>query len=162
MLVSTDYEEPLNWWFHPTSEIETKEIGENTMIWRWVHISPKVKIGKNCMIGQGCYIGPNVIIGNNVRIQNGAYIPEGIIIENGVFIGPNVVFTNDRYAPSELREGVLVKEGVSIGANATILPGIIIGEYSTIGAGSVVCKNVEKWDIICGNPAISTSKKRNK
>lgn len=132
-----------------------ENIGDDTKIWRWTQICNGVKIGHNCMIGNHCYVGPNVVIGNNVRIQNGCYIPEGVTIGNNVFIGPHVVFTNDKYPPQdrELWGKVIVEDGVVIGANSTILPGITLHGKCVVGAGSVVTKDIEEGQLWCGNPA---------
>jgi len=123
------------------------------------------KIGKNCKIGAFVEIRKDVVIGNNVKIQAFAFIPEGITIENGVFIGPHVCFTNDKYPKSINKDGSLkmaddwtverthVQEGASIGANATILCGVTIGEHAMIGAGSTVTKDVPPGVTVAGNPA---------
>lgn len=142
---------------HDSAEIETafERIGTGTRIWRWVHVCNGVEIGENCSIGQGCYIGPNVRIGNNVRIQNGAFIPELVTIEDDVFIGPNVVFTNDKHPPGKREDWlpILVKRGASIGANATIIAGVTIHEGARVGAGAVVTKDVVANELVKGVPA---------
>ena len=113
------------------------------------------EIGENVSIGAFAEIGNKVKIGNNVKIGCGAFIPENVIIEDDVFIGPHVVFTNDKYPPSNgaWRENspTIVKSGIGIGANSTILPSLIIS--GNVGAGSVVTKNVPKGAVVYGNPA---------
>lgn len=142
---------------HETSIIdENVKIGDGTKIWHWVHICSGAKIGENCILGQNVYIGPNVIIGNNVKIQNNVSIYEGVEIGSNVFLGPSCVFTNDKY-PKAVGDWqiskTIIKDDVSIGANATIVCGITIEQGSTVGAGSVVTKNVESNVIVIGNPA---------
>jgi len=141
---------------HELAEVETEDIGEGTVIWRWSHVMEGAKIGRDCMIGQGCFVGKNVVIGDGCRIQNGAYIFEGVTLEDRVFVGPGVVFTNDRHpragVPCEWEETV-VRRGASIGANATIRCGVTIGEGATIGAGAVVTKDVPAGETWAGNPA---------
>ena len=110
-------------------------------------------IGDDCTIHAPVWIGNNVVIGDRCKVQAFAFIPDGVTISNDVFIGPHVVFTNDKYPPSDLREHTFVHKGVSIGANATIMCGITIGERSRIGAGAVVTKNVAPDAVIYGNPA---------
>ena len=145
---------------HESSYIDNNvEIGEGTKIWHFTHILPNTKIGKNCSIGQNVSIGPNVIIGDNVKIQNNVSLYEGLIVENDVFIGPSAVFTNvlnPRATISRKNEfkQTILKKGCSIGANATIVCGHIIGEYSLVAAGAVVTKNVGKNEVVVGNPAI--------
>ncbi len=128
------------------------------MIWHWTHVREDAIIGENCIIGQNCYIGPGVKIGNGVKIQNNVSIYEPIEIEDEVFCGPSMVFTNvinprsgvnrkDEFKKTTLRRGC------SIGANATIICGIELGQYSMIGAGSVVTKNVKSFSCCVGNPA---------
>jgi len=142
---------------HPTSDIQTNAIGDNTKIWQFCVILPNTKIGDNCNICSHVYIENNVLIGSNVTIKNGALIYEGVIIEDNVFIGPNVTFTNDinprsRNISFQLKK-TIIKKGASIGANSTILAGIEIGEYAMIGAGSVLTKNVGTQELWYGNPA---------
>jgi acetyltransferase-like isoleucine patch superfamily enzyme len=143
---------------HPTADVQTKFIGEGTLIWQFCVILDGASIGKNCNINCNVFIENNAIIGDNVTIKPGVQIWNGVTLENDVMIGPNVTFTNDVYPKSKNKnfkiEPTLVKEGASIGANSTILPGIIIGRNALIGAGSVVTKNVPDNEIWFGNPAI--------
>lgn len=111
-------------------------------------------IGDECNICSHCFIENNVKIGNRVTVKNNVSIYDGITIEDDEFIGPSVAFCNDKYPKSKNTkfklESILIKKGASIGANATILPGVTIGENSLIGAGSVVTKNVPANTIIKG------------
>ncbi|POY34902.1 dTDP-6-deoxy-3,4-keto-hexulose isomerase [Solitalea longa] len=142
---------------HPTSEVQTDQIGNDTMIWQFCVILKGAKIGSNCNINFNVFIENDVNIGDNVTIKPGVQVWDGVTIEDDVFIGPNVTFTNDIYPRSkqypEVFAKTTIKKGASIGANATILAGIEIGEYSLIGAGSVVTKNVPPHTIWYGNPA---------
>ena len=137
--------------------------GEGTVVWEehLSNIDPSVIIGKNCRIHSNVWIGEFVVIGDNVKIQALTFIPNGVIIENDVFIGPGVVFTNDKHPPSQGKgwSQTFVRRGAVIGANATILPGLEIGEDATIGAGSVVTKSVGKGQTVVGNPARLIQKK---
>jgi len=141
---------------HPLSDVKTSRIGKNTDIWQYVVILPGAVIGDYCNINAHCFIESDVKIGNNVTVKCGVYLWNGIIIENNVQIGPSVNFTNDQYprakTPFKLLK-IIVKQYASIGANATILGGIIIGEYSLVGAGSVVTKNIPNNTLWVGNPA---------
>ncbi|KXK09375.1 MAG: dTDP-3-amino-3,6-dideoxy-alpha-D-galactopyranose 3-N-acetyltransferase [Microgenomates bacterium OLB23] len=104
-----------------------------------------------------CFIEGDVVIGDNATIKCGVYLWNGILIENGVFIGPNATFTNDKLPRSKNRDykqhQTILREGCSVGANATILPGITIGQYSMVGAGSVVTKSVPDYALVRGNQA---------
>jgi len=117
-------------------------------------------VGENTLIGSGVIIEDHCTIGSDVMIQSNVYIPTNSIIEERVFLGPNVVLTNDkRMARGDCKlEGAIIKKGTRIGANATILPGIIIGRDSIVGAGSVVTKNVPDNEIVVGVPAASIGK----
>lgn len=143
---------------HQNAIVESEQIGEGTKIWAFSHVCKNAKIGKNCVIGEGAYIGPNVVIGDNVKIQNHSLIYEGVEIEDDVFIGPNVVTTNDIY-PSAVGSWerrfrkTKIHKGASIGANSTIVCGNNIFEGALIGAGSVVTKDVPAGKVAYGNPA---------
>ncbi len=145
---------------HDSSYIdENVFIDEGTKIWHFSHVQSGSTIGTNCSIGQNVNIGNNVKIGNHVKIQNNVSIYEGVELEDYVFCGPSIVFTNILRPRSEFpqRGGAfykktLVKKSSSIGANATIVCGVTLGEYSFIGAGSVVVKDVPNFALIVGNP----------
>jgi acetyltransferase-like isoleucine patch superfamily enzyme len=136
---------------------DSKNIGRGTQIWNFSHVLEGALIGEDCNICENVYIENDVVIGNRVTIKNGVQIWDGIEIKSDVFVGPNVTFTNDRHPQSGnssfYLERTIVSEGASIGANATILPGLVIGSNSVVGAGSVVTKSVPSNSIVIGNPA---------
>lgn len=144
---------------HSTSIIDEKvTIGEGTAIWHFSHVSEGAVIGQNCNIGQNVFIGKNVSIGNGVKIQNNVSIYEGVVIEDDVFIGPSVVFTNILNPRAFINrkaeyKATTIKKGATLGANTTIVCGNEIGEYSLIGAGSVLTKSTEEFELWYGNPA---------
>jgi len=133
------------------------KIGKNFQCGHHVLIRESNEIGNDVSIGSGSSIEHHVQIGNSVRIHSQAFIPEFTFIEDDVWIGPNAVITNARYPnnPSTKNEltGVYLEKGCMIGANATILPGIRIGRFALIGAGSVVTKDVPAGTVVAGNPA---------
>ena len=141
---------------HEASLVETTKIGKDTRIWMHVHIMKEVEIGERCNIGEGCFIESGVKIGSDVVIKNNIAIWSGVTIDDGAFLGPNMVFTNELEPrsgfPKEVAE-TLIKKGASIGANATIIAGNIIGEYAMVGAGTVVTRNVSPHRLVYGNPA---------
>lgn len=152
--------ETKNYFCHESSYIdEPTIIGLGTKIWHFSHIMNDCEIGTNCNIGQNVVISPFVKLGNNVKVQNNVSIYTGVICEDDVFLGPSCVFTNVINPRSEVNRKdeftkTYVKKGCTIGANATIVCGISLGEYSFIGAGSVVTKDVEPYALVVGNPAI--------
>lgn len=148
---------------HATSLVDNDVIiGEGTKIWHFSHISAHAIIGKNCIIGQNVFIGQGVTIGDGVKIQNNVSVYTGVTLEDNVFIGPSVVFTNvinPRAFIERKNEffNTIIKKGASIGANSTLICGNNIGQYALIGAGSVVTKNINDFELWYGNP----SKKKN-
>lgn len=148
-----------NYFSHETAVIdEGCDIGEGVKIWHFSHIMPRSRIGDGCNIGQNVVISPDVELGKNVKVQNNVSIYTGVICEDDVFLGPSMVFTN----VTNPRSGIirkdqylktLVRKGASIGANATIICGNEIGEYSFVGAGTVVTKPVPAYALVVGNPS---------
>jgi len=156
-----------NVFVHPTALVETASIGEGTRVWAYVHILPGAVIGRNCNIGDHCFIEGGVHIGDDVTIKNGNMLWEGVTIADGAFVGPAVVFTNDRYPRSpraahageryRRKEGWLlptrVGRGATLGAGAVILAGVTIGDYAMVAAGAVVTRDVPPYALVRGNPA---------
>jgi UDP-2-acetamido-3-amino-2,3-dideoxy-glucuronate N-acetyltransferase len=151
--MSTDY------FVHETAIIDQgAQIGCDTKIWHFTHVMGTAHIGQNCNIGQNVYIDKNVTIGNGVKIQNNVSVYANVIIEDDCFLGPSMVFTNVMNPRAFVErktefKNTLVKKGCSIGANATIVCGTTLGEYSFIGAGSVVTKDVPNYAMVVGVPA---------
>jgi acetyltransferase-like isoleucine patch superfamily enzyme len=118
---------------------------------------PGAVIGADCNICDGVFIENDVRIGDRVTIKNGVQIWDGLRLEDDVFVGPNATFTNDRYPRSRVPmtsiPETFVRRGASIGANATILPGITVGEEAMVGAGAVVTRDVPPGVVVIGNPA---------
>jgi UDP-2-acetamido-3-amino-2,3-dideoxy-glucuronate N-acetyltransferase len=142
---------------HPLSDVQSKNIGQDTYVWQFSIVLPGAKIGKNCNINCHVFIENDVVIGDYVTIKSGVQVWDGITIEDNVFIGPNVTFTNDLYPKSKVYpekfEKTIIRKGASIGANTTILAGRVIGEGALIGAGSVITKNIPDNTVWFGNPA---------
>ena len=142
---------------HKTSDVKSKNIGENTNIWQFCIVFPDAQIGNNCNVCSHCLIENKAVIGNNCTIKSGVQIWDGITLEDNVFIGANVSFTNDRNPKSRAKEWkmerTLVRKGASIGAGAVILPRIVIGKNAIVGAGAVVVKDVPDNTTVIGNPA---------
>lgn len=131
---------------HTLSDVQSENIGKNTNIWQFVVVLGKAVIGSDCNICANCFIENDVVIGDRVTVKCGVQLWDGLTVEDDVFIGPNATFCNDKYPKSgnknfELLRTV-IKKGASIGANATVLPGITIGENAVIAAGAIVTKDV--------------------
>ena len=142
---------------HPSSDVQSKQIGEGTRVWQYVVILPGAVIGRDGNICSHCFIENKVVVGDRVTVKCGVQLWDGVTLEDDVFVGPNATFTNDRVPRSRNASATLlptlVKKGASIGANATILPGLTIGEGAMVGAGAVVTKDVPPRTLVVGNPA---------
>lgn len=151
---------------HPTADIsDLATIGSETHIWHYCQVRENVRIGRNCILGKGVYVDFDVTIGDNVKIQNNASIYHGTTIESGVFVGPGAIFANDRTPRAVNPDGRLksnhdwqagfihVHYGASIGTGAIILPNVIIGRFSMVGAGAIVTRTVPDQVLVVGNPA---------
>jgi UDP-2-acetamido-3-amino-2,3-dideoxy-glucuronate N-acetyltransferase len=151
---------------HSTADVDDRaSLGPGTTVWHLAQIREDARLGSGCIVGRGAYIGPGVLIGNNVKLQNYALVYEPAELENGVFIGPAAVLTNDMYPRSvdvagKLKRsddwpahGVLVREGASIGARAVVVPGCVIGRWAMVAAGAVVTRDVPDFALVAGVPA---------
>ncbi len=126
------------------------------------------RIGRNCNIGRNCFIDLDVIVGDNVKVQNNASLYEGVEVADGAFIGPHVIFTNDRLPRAVNPDGSLkstddwslehtyVGPGASLGAGVVVVTGINIGAWAMVGSGAVVTKDVPDHALVIGNPARPT------
>ena len=145
---------------HKTAIVDVgARIGQGTSIWHWSHICSGAEIGSFCNIGQNVYIANNAVVGNFVKIQNNVSIFDNVTLEDEVFCGPSMVFTNVINPRSKINrkneyKKTLIRKGATLGANCTIICGNNIGEYSFIGAGSVVTKNVKPYALMVGVPSI--------
>jgi acetyltransferase-like isoleucine patch superfamily enzyme len=132
-------------------------IGDDFQSGHGVLVREENKIGNNVSIGSHSIVEHHVVIGNNVRLHSNVFVPEFSALEDDCWLGPNVVVTNARYPQSrnvkENLKGAIVKRGAKIGANATLLPGVTIGENALVGAGAVVTRDVPPGTVVVGNPA---------
>lgn len=147
----------MNHFVHPLACCESPHIGERTRVWAFAHVLPGARIGADCNICDHVFIENDVIVGDRVTVKCGVQLWDGLRIEDDVFIGPNATFTNDpfprsRQYPQAFAQTTLGR-GASIGANATILPGLSIGQHAMVGAGAVVTRPVPPHAIVRGNPA---------
>lgn len=133
-------------------------IGAGTRIWHFVHVCSGAVIGERCSLGQNVFVGNRARIGNGVKVQNNVSLYDDVILDDDVFCGPSAVFTNvvnprahierkAEYRPTR------VGRGASLGANCTIVCGATLGEYSFVGAGAVVTRDVPDFALVAGVPA---------
>jgi acetyltransferase-like isoleucine patch superfamily enzyme len=142
---------------HETAIIEPDAVvGAGTQVWHHSHLRSGARVGRDVRLGKNVYVDAEVVIGDRVKIQNNVSVYTGVTIEDDVFVGPAATFTNDRvpraFGDWEIVTTV-VRRGASIGANATVVCGTEIGEFSMIGAGAVAVRSVEPHELVVGNPA---------
>lgn len=150
--------EPADVFIHDSAHVSPKAtLGRGTKVWINVQIRENVSIGESCIISKDVYIDEGVTIGDRCKVQNSVSVYKGVTIADDVFVGPNVSFTNDLVPRSFNTEWAItltkVETGASIGANATIVCGVTLGEYSMVAAGSVVTRDVPPYTLVKGNPA---------
>ena len=149
----------MSFYQHETAIVdEGAQIGSDSRVWHFVHVCGGAKIGKGVSLGQNVFVGNKVVIGDHCKVQNNVSVYDNVTLEEGVFCGPSMVFTNV-YNPRSLIErkdqyrNTLVKKGATLGANCTIVCGVTIGEYSFVGAGAVINKDVPAYALMVGVPA---------
>jgi acetyltransferase-like isoleucine patch superfamily enzyme len=144
---------------------EGARLESGVMVWELAHIREDAVIGEGSSLGRGAYVGPGVTLGRNCKIQNYALLYEPAVLEDGVFVGPAVVFTNDVYPrainPDGSRKsgddwhavGVTVRTGAAIGARSVCIAPVEIGEWALVAAGSTVTRDVPAFALVAGSPA---------
>jgi UDP-2-acetamido-3-amino-2,3-dideoxy-glucuronate N-acetyltransferase len=151
---------------HPSADLEADvTVGRGTAVWQRAQIRRGGRIGAECVIGRDVFIDLGVTLGDRVKVQNGALLYNGVSVEDGVFIGPGAILTNDRYPRAITTTGelataedwtvspIVVRHGSSVGAGAVIVAGVEIGTYAMVGAGAVVTRDVPGHALVAGNPA---------
>jgi acetyltransferase-like isoleucine patch superfamily enzyme len=143
---------------HETAIIEEGAvIGAGTRVWHHAHLRSGSVVGDHCVIGKNVFVDTAVRIGNGTHVQNNVSVYRGVELADAVFVGPSVVFTNDRYPRAGASDWQLVStsvgSGSSIGAGAVVICGITIAPWSVVGAGSVVVRGTEDHEVVAGNPA---------
>lgn len=151
---------------HPGADVDpSATLGEGTVVWHLAQVREDAVLGGECIVGRGAYVGPGVRIGDRVKLQNHALVYEPAVLEDGVFIGPAVVLTNDLYPRSTGVDGALkrpddwdalgvtVREGASVGARAVVVAGRTVGRWALVGAGATVTADVPDHALVVGTPA---------
>ena len=159
-------------YFHPAALVESDDIGAGTRVWAFAHVMRGARVGRNCNVGDHAFVEAGAKVGDNVTLKNNVCVWAGVTLEEGVFVGPNATFTNDRYprsprmpeashrysSPELWLSTTVVERGASIGANVTIVPGVRIGRYSMIAAGALVTADVPPFALMVGGPGAKWAK----
>jgi acetyltransferase-like isoleucine patch superfamily enzyme len=151
---------------HATAEVSPRaSIGAGTSIWNQAQVREGARIGAGCVIGKNVYVDADVVVGDRCKIQNNVSLFHGVTLEDGVFVGPHVCFTNDKLPRAINPDGssksdddwivgpIRVRYGASLGANSTLLPGVTVGRWAMVAAGSLVSHDVADHELVRGNPA---------
>ncbi|GAA1069048.1 acyltransferase [Kitasatospora nipponensis] len=150
----------------PSADVDPRaRVGAGSTVWHLAQVREDAVIGAQCVIGRGAYVGPGVRIGDRVKVQNHALVYEPAVVEDGVFIGPAVVLTNDLYpravgvdgrlkgAADWRARGVTLREGCSVGGRAVLVAGVTVGRWALVAAGAVVHRDVPDFALVAGVPA---------
>jgi acetyltransferase-like isoleucine patch superfamily enzyme len=150
----------------PSADVDNSALlRASTTVWHLAQVRNGADVGEECVIGRGAFVDAGVVVGRACKIQNYALIYAPARLEEGVFVGPAAVLTNDVYpraiepdgTPKRAGDwearGVSVSGGASIGASATVLAGVTIGAWATVAAGAVVTSSVPAYALMVGAPA---------
>jgi len=152
---------------HPTALCESECVGRGTRVWAFAHVMADAEVGRDCNICGHVFIESGAQVGSRVTIKNNVSIWNGVTLEDDVFVGPGVIFTNDKYPRSPRSAAAIgryehvenwlamtiVRKGATLGAGAIVLPGITVGRYAMIAAGAVITHDVPDFAMMVGNPA---------
>jgi len=142
---------------HPTALVASARVGEGTRIWAYVNVLAGATIGRDCNICDRCFVENDVVIGDRVTVKCGVSLYDGLSLEDDVFVGPGVTFSNDPRPRSGRRRNsypkTRIRTGASLGAGAVLLPGITVGRWAMVGAGSLVTRDVPDFALTYGSPA---------
>ena len=143
---------------HPAALCESDQIGPRTRIWAFAHVLPGARIGADCNICDSVFVEGGATVGDRVTVKNSVLIWHGVHVQDDVFLGPDVVFTNDLRPRAAVKKDTselvptYVLRGATIGANSTIVCGVTIGEQAFVAAGAVVARDVPAHAMVVGNP----------
>ncbi|GHF72057.1 acetyltransferase-like isoleucine patch superfamily enzyme [Amycolatopsis bartoniae] len=144
---------------HPQGLCESEDVGPGTRVWAFAHVLPGARVGRDCNICDCAFVEDGAVLGDRVTVKNGTLVFAGVTCEDEVFLGPNVLFTNDLRPRAHLRKGpeellpTVVRRGASLGAGVVVVCGTEIGSYAFAAAGAVVTRNVPAHAFVAGNPA---------
>jgi acetyltransferase-like isoleucine patch superfamily enzyme len=151
---------------HASAEIDDgATVGDGSSVWQLAHIRSGASLGRDVVVGRGAYVGPGVRVGDGCKIQNHAMVYEPAHLEDGVFVGPAVVLTNDEYpravnpdcSPKSASDwepvGVTLRTGASVGARSVCVAPVTVGRWALVAAGSVVVRDVPDFALVAGVPA---------
>lgn len=150
---------------HPTADVPpAAAVGEGTKVWHQAQLMPGARVGRECTLGKGSFVSATAVIGDLVKIGNAANVM-GATVEDAAFIGPQAYLMEDprpratnpdgsRRGPGDWQSSpVTVRRGATIGGGALVLPGVTVGEWAMVAAGSVVHRDVPAHGLVAGNPA---------
>lgn len=150
----------------PSADVASSaQVAPSARVWHLAQVRENARIGEETIIGRGAYIGEGVRVGARCKIQNYALVYEPAHLEDGVFVGPAAVLTNDTFPRAVNPDGtsksahdwepvgVTLKRGSSVGARAVCVAPVTIGEWATVAAGSVVTRDVPAYALVAGVPA---------
>ncbi len=144
---------------HERALCESEDVGPRTRVWAFAHVMRGARVGADCNIGDHAFVESGAVLGDRVTVKNAVLVWDRVTVEDDVFLGPNMVFTNDLVPRAAFRKDASrflptrVRRGASIGANVTVVCGVTVGECAFVGAGAVVTSDVPARALVVGNPA---------